>query len=227
MALYIFKPQETEVNRLLLEQKKKSLSYYPVKGTLDHATKEQFQSDPKYADFNVDGYRVYLGQGKQIFDRACEGLKAWKQFEMGWVELFYPDTPLQEGSDVVILARVGTYNLSACRVVYVIEEDTPQSHRFGFAYGTLEMHVERGESRFIIEWDKTTDRVIYDVLSYSNHNTWFTKVAAPVARYIQQMFGAESVKALQRWVNGTTQITWLYRSCESFVRNTTENWSSE
>ena len=45
------------------------------------------------------------------------------------------------------LARhLGLWTLSACRIVYVLDEP----RRFGFAYGTLE-HVVRGEQDFVPE----------------------------------------------------------------------------
>ena len=38
--------------------------------------------------------------------------------------------------------------------------------RFGFAYGTLPGHIEAGEERFLIEWDRGDDRVWYDIVAY-------------------------------------------------------------
>ena len=37
-----------------------------------------------------------------------------------------------------------------CRVIYIIDEDD----RWGYAYGTLPHHVERGEESFIVSKDK-------------------------------------------------------------------------
>ena len=48
---------------------------------------------------------------------------------------------------------IGLWWLNACRIVYVVDESGPIS-KFGFAYGTLPGHVESGEERFLIEWDR-------------------------------------------------------------------------
>lgn len=82
--------------------------------------------------------------------------------------------------------------------------DTTILKRYGFAYGTLEQHVENGEERFIVEWNTQTDEVYYEILGFSVQNTWFTKLGAPVARYFQQCFAQDSGKAIQGWVNGAT-----------------------
>eukprot|EP01117_Protostelium_nocturnum_P014271 TRINITY_DN5425_c0_g1_i1.p1 TRINITY_DN5425_c0_g1~~TRINITY_DN5425_c0_g1_i1.p1 ORF type:complete len:218 (+),score=80.49 TRINITY_DN5425_c0_g1_i1:170-823(+) len=201
--LYISKPNEEEVNRVLLEQKSKEFSYSPVGGSRDHRNREEFLRDPKYSSFNVDSHRIALGKGEEIFERAKLGLKGWKQFELGWVHLYYPDSPLQPGTDVCILAKSGAWNLSCCRVIYVFDEEIPESNlkRFGFAYGTLEQHVEKGEGRFTIEYNVNNQLVTFEILSYASHNTWFTRIVSPVARYIQDLFAKESLKALKDWVN--------------------------
>jgi uncharacterized protein (UPF0548 family) len=51
---------------------------------------------------------------------------------------------------VGVLGRhFGVWSLNACRIAYVIEE-VPSLRRYGFAFGTLPGHVERGEERFTV-----------------------------------------------------------------------------
>ena len=102
----------------------------------------------------------------------------------------------------VAASSFGIWTLSACRIVYVIDEDQQSSRKFGFAYGTLPMHVERGEERFIIEWNKQTNEVFYEILSFSVPQTWFVKLSYPVARYFQQLFAQASLQAMHKWVKG-------------------------
>jgi uncharacterized protein (UPF0548 family) len=48
----------------------------------------------------------------------------------------------------------------------VVDEDGPVS-RYGFAYGTLADHGESGEERFTVEWNRSSDKVFYDILAFS------------------------------------------------------------
>ncbi len=52
--------------------------------------------------------------------------------------------------------------------------------RFGFAYGTLPGHVESGEERFLVEWDRGDDAVWYDILAFSRPNHVLTRLGYPV-----------------------------------------------
>jgi len=62
-----------------------------------------------------------------------------------------------------------------------------EPRRFGFAYGTLPGHAERGEERFLIEW-LTDDTVWYDLDAISCPRYWAARVAYPVARRLQRQF---------------------------------------
>ncbi len=99
-----------------------------------------------------------------------------------------------------------TYTLSACKIVYTMDETDEDSlvRRFGFAVGTLETHVESGEERFLIEWDPRTDLVHYDILVFSRPQTWFVRLGYPVARMYQGMFTSSSMRAMQQAVAGNS-----------------------
>ncbi|PYS37238.1 MAG: hypothetical protein DMG14_21940, partial [Acidobacteria bacterium] len=72
----------------------------------------------------------------------------WEMFNLGWVRLFQPNTPIEVDATVAVLVHhFGFWSLNACPVVYVIEE----ARRFGFAYGTLQEHAEQGEEKFSVE----------------------------------------------------------------------------
>jgi uncharacterized protein (UPF0548 family) len=60
------------------------------------------------------------------------------------------------------------WSLNACRIVYVIEEEEASLlNRYGFAFGTLPGHVERGEERFSVEWHRSEDWVFYEVFAFA------------------------------------------------------------
>ncbi len=72
-------------------------------------------------------------------------------FQLGWVETFPGSAAIAEGTTVAILVHLfGCWSLNAARIVYVIDQPLPLA-RFGFAYGTLMNHAERGEERFMVE----------------------------------------------------------------------------
>ena len=141
------------------------------------------------AGYNVDHNRIRLGEGEATYQRAVEALKQWRQFDLGWVTIVPRGVEVKAGSTVAVKARAfGTWSLNACRVVYVIDE----SRRFGFAYGTLPDHVERGEERFLIEW-LPDDSVWYDILAFSRPHHPLVKLSAPLARRLQKRFARESL----------------------------------
>jgi len=76
--------------------------------------------------------------------------------------------------------------------------DEPQ--RFGFAYGTLPGHIERGEERFLLEMSDD-DSVWYDILAFSQPRHLLTKIGYPFVRRMQKRFGRESAAAMVRAVN--------------------------
>src|SRR5215831_2571942 len=117
------------------------------------------------AGYVVDHTRIKLGTGELVFLKAKAALQRWEHFQLGWVKPCWPDTPIDHGRVVAILARVyGLWYLNACRIVYVVDEDSPVE-RYGFAYGTLPEHVESGEERFMVEWHAADDSVWYDILA--------------------------------------------------------------
>jgi uncharacterized protein (UPF0548 family) len=111
-------------------------------------------ADPP-AGWTVDRTRARVGTGEGAFIAAKAALARWEQFDLGWVEAAPAGVPLAEGACVAVVARVlGLWWLNACRVVYTVDEPC----RFGFAYGTLPGHAERGEERFLVEWDRGVGR---------------------------------------------------------------------
>lgn len=95
----------------------------------------------------------------------------------------------------VAARRVGLSWWSACRVVYVVDEPGSVS-RHGFAYGTLPDHAGTGEERFLVEWDRVTGEVWYDILAFSRPHFVLTRLGYPYLRRLQKRFGKESAAAM-------------------------------
>lgn len=193
-----------------------SLQKPPVE-TLRHYLAEQEAHDFSYpavgatattppAGFDVDRTRIELGAGESVFLSAQAALKRWEQFRLGWVEAWSPETPLEPGRVVAIMGwAVGFWWLNSCRIIYTVDESGPIT-KFGFAYGTLPGHVESGEERFLIEWDRDTDKVCYDILAFSRPNHFLTRLGYPLVRRTQKRFGRDSAASMFRAVNSVSPV---------------------
>jgi uncharacterized protein (UPF0548 family) len=150
--------------------------------------------------YNVDRNRVLLGHGEETFERAKAAIGEWRMFDIGWVELIHPSESIRAGMNVAILAHtLSLYSLSSCRVVYVLDEATPV-RRFGFGYGTLTHHIERGEERFSVEWLED-DSVWYDILAFSQPRHMLARLGYLVSRHYQRRFAVDSMAAMKRAVS--------------------------
>lgn len=146
--------------------------------------------------YDVDQNRVQLGAGEAVFARACEALRAWTMFPAPWTRIAPARTPIRAGEVVALLARAcGFWWLNACRIVYVVDETAPV-RRFGFAYGTLDAHVEEGEELFCVE-QQVDGTVWYELRAFSRPRFWPVRLAKPFARGLQRRFAVESKLAMQ------------------------------
>lgn len=194
--LSLRKPSVEAICRFLAEQAERDFTYSAVGATA--------KTPP--AGFVVDRTRIQLGNGESVFLAAKAALRQWKQFDLGWVAAWSPETPLRAGEVVAIMGRaIGLWWLNSCRVIYVVD-DAGTSHQFGFAYGTLPGHVESGEERFLIEWDRQTDCVWYDILAFSRPNHFLTRLGYPLVRRSQKRFGRDSAAAMFRAVNSSSPL---------------------
>jgi uncharacterized protein (UPF0548 family) len=185
------KPSVETIDRFLTKQEGSGFSYSAVGST---AT-----SPP--AGYDVDQLRIELGKGATVFDAARAALQRWEQFHLGWIELWPPSTPLEPGRSVAILGKaMGFWWLNACRIVYIVNEAGPFT-KFGFAYGTLPEHLERGEERFHVEWDRETDRVSYEIFAFSRPNKFMSRIGYPLVRRGQRRFGRDSAASMLRAVH--------------------------
>lgn len=148
--------------------------------------------------FAIDHNRIMLGTGEETYERAKTALEQWKQFDLGWVTVVPSGLPIEEGTTVGVLAQTfGIWSLNACRIVYVVNEDR-DVRKFGFAYGTLPDHVEQGEERFTVEWQRQDDSVWYDILAFSRPRHPLAKLTRPIVRQLQKNFAADSLEAMRR-----------------------------
>jgi uncharacterized protein (UPF0548 family) len=115
--------------------------------------------------------------------------------------------PHHGGTVVGVFGRhFGVWSLNACRIVYVIEKEALLLKRYGFAFGTLPGHVERGEERFTVEWHRADDSVWYEVFAFARPVHPLAKVGLPFVRLIQRRFAAASLRAMAAAHHSTFQF---------------------
>jgi uncharacterized protein (UPF0548 family) len=179
------KPNPTEIDEFLKQRESDNFSYPFVGATRD-------EPPPGY---NVDHNRQQLGHGRDDFAKAKEAIRNWKMFEVPGIRLIDPETPIEPGRNVALLAHhLGFRSLSSCRIVYVIDEE----NRFGFAYGTLTEHVEIGEERFMVEFHPESGEVWYDIFAFSRPGHFLVRLGYPYSRYLQHRFAVGSKAAMLR-----------------------------
>jgi uncharacterized protein (UPF0548 family) len=123
-------------------------------------------------------------------------------FNIPWLRLYWPTTPIEVGANVAVLVhQFGFYSLNAARIVYLVREDGPVT-RYGFAYGTLAEHAERGEERFTVEWDQSEGKVWYDILAFSQPQMTVAKLGYPLSRMLQKRFAEASKAAMLAATSG-------------------------
>jgi uncharacterized protein (UPF0548 family) len=182
----LHRPTEEQIRQFLSSQQHQSFSY-PFHGV-------SMLAAPR--GYTVDHNRIRLGAGPEVFKRAVEALKRWEMFNIGWLRLCWPDAPIETGATVAVLAHIlGFWSLNACRIALVIDE-YGEVRKFGFAYGTLPEHVERGQESFTIELHSEDDSVWYDIYAYSRPNHLIAKLGYPVTRLLQKRFARESMDAM-------------------------------
>jgi uncharacterized protein (UPF0548 family) len=187
---FLSKPDPDEIRTFLSAQKVQSFSYGHVGASRGRLPR----------GYTTDHNRIRLGEGVEVFARAVKAIRQWKMFDMPWIQLCWPDAPIEEGATVAVLvSQLGFWSLNASRIVYVIDENGSDK-KFGFAYGTLVQHAERGEERFSVEFHSKDQSVWYDVCAFSKPNL-LARLAYPFARSLQKRFAADSKLAMQRAVS--------------------------
>jgi uncharacterized protein (UPF0548 family) len=128
-----------------------------------HSMEVLFQSlqnlEPTYAErgvsltnecptgFRRDNFVIHLGKGDEIFGRAVSGLQTWQAHRTKRTRVYPELQQIAEGGSVIVVLGSTSLAIAApCRIVNVVAEED----LFGFAYGTLPGHPERGEESFLV-----------------------------------------------------------------------------
>ena len=130
-----------------------------------------------------------IGRGRRRFEEAAAKGMQWGMLRGAGLRVEATSDIAAVGSEVIVhLGLVG----APCRVVYVVDEPD----RRGFAYGTLPGHAECGEERFAVRFDPSTDEVFAEVVAFSRHATWWSRLGSPVTSVIQRIVTERYLRAL-------------------------------
>lgn len=186
--LTLTRPTEAVVIRYLIAQRGKPFSYDAQGVSRDSGTPSGFDRDQA---------RVRLGAGSDVFECAKAAVESWKMFAHAMTTLYWPDAQIERGTTVAVQFRAGPlWSLNPCRIVYVVDEPD----RFGFAYGTLPGHLERGEKSFLVARDPVDDSVWYELCAVSQPSHHLLHYGYPLARLMQARFRRLSCEAMRRAV---------------------------
>jgi uncharacterized protein (UPF0548 family) len=181
---FVRRPSRDSIDGFVRDSQKLPLSYGPI-GVVNGETPCR----------HLDEAIVTIGRGRADFDRARAALRAWKQFDIGWVETFPRCAPVEVGTVVAVLIQhLGFWSLNGCRVLYKVGGDG----RFGYAYGTLTNHAESGEELFDVFLDPESDEVRYRIRATSKPQAALALIGQPIVRALQARFRRDSDEVMTR-----------------------------
>lgn len=146
-----------------------------------------------------DRYAIALGvpagqSSDAICARAAHELLTYRVFPDSRMRHFVctPDQEVKAGATIVQRVLLGPLAIEmAVRVVDVFDRRA-HDREIGFAYVTLEGHMERGIATFFIRQSPRGD-VTFNIESWSRPGNWLVALARPVARLVQKRFTAKAL----------------------------------
>lgn len=168
------RPDAATLDELLERARTAALTYDHVGSTLP-------RSDGPEAGVRKEG--LDLGVGAAAFEAAVDGLRSWACHRGLGATVHPADAPLTVGTTLLVVLGAGPVSIVVPdRIVAVIDEP----RRFGFAYGTLEGHQERGEESFLVE-HLDDDRVVATIGLDAHPATPAARLAAPAVAWFQRI----------------------------------------
>ncbi len=119
-------------------------------------------------------------------------------FDLGWVRVVNSAAPIASGEVVAVEVRsLGLRSLNFSRIVETIDNET----QFGLVYATTAHHLEQGEERFLLRFDRANGEVSYELEAVSRPRHTLAKIGYPITRYFQHKFARDSHRRMRQAVN--------------------------
>jgi uncharacterized protein (UPF0548 family) len=146
--------------------------------------------------YRHDRYSVRLGEGDTAFNHGRGALKTWQAHRHVGATLAPVNPEIVVGTDVIVALRVGLLSIVApCRIVSVADD----ACRYGFAYGTLPGHPERGEEAFHVV--RNPDGYVdFEVVAFSRPADRLASLGSPVTRLIQSRITRRYLEGVRLYV---------------------------
>lgn len=168
-GLHLRRPGEGHLRRLLADAPGQELTYAPLGVSLDVDVETSLRRGRWVTDLPA----------ANAFERGRAALEGWAVHRGSGLTVL-ADGELVEGTHVVLVAPLPVGFVDAtCRVVRVVDEPD----RFGFAYGTLRLHPERGEEAFLVIRDRRGTR--FEVLMAASPVHPLARLVPPAATLLQ------------------------------------------
>jgi uncharacterized protein (UPF0548 family) len=189
-VFYLAQPSEAIVLGELARARELHFNY----GELG-STREGQPAPPGYV---ADRYGSELGSGEHVFELARSAIETFRMYPEPWTRVLSRAGVALDAEFVTQIHHLGFWSLNPCRILDVVDRREDDSACFGFAFGTLFGHAERGEERFEVRWERKSDAVGYRVTAFSRPAHLLAKVGFPIARAYQRRFQRESCEAMRR-----------------------------
>jgi uncharacterized protein (UPF0548 family) len=157
---------------------------------LDSIWRDACAAEPSYdhvgstlrSDGALTTTELRLGTGRDDVARACAGLRAWVCHAGIGATVHPRSSPIRVGTTVVVAVPFGPFSVVVPnRIVDVVDED----RRYGFAYGTLPGHQERGEESFVVEL-RDDGAVVGTITVDAVPASTVARSTAPIVRQLQR-----------------------------------------
>lgn len=136
-----------------------------------------------------------------MFSVARRGFADWAEFDLGWVRVANPETPIVAGQIVAVEVHAcGLWSLHFSRIMETVDTST----QFGFLYATTTHHGEEGEERFLLEFDPDDGGVWYQLEAVSRPRHLMARLAYPMTRTLQHRFARDSHRRMKQAVLADT-----------------------
>lgn len=132
------------------------------------------------AGYRHDRYEIELPAHPDTFDRGVAGIRTWAPHRGAGLTVAPPHA-VELGATVAVAAPLGPITaVAVCRIVSIVDEPS----RYGFAYGSLPGHPERGEEAFLIE--RREAGAVFRIVAFSKPAELLARLGGPITRRIQQ-----------------------------------------
>jgi uncharacterized protein (UPF0548 family) len=138
--------------------------------------------------------------GANAFERAVKALRTWEMHRGAGLRVV-ADGPIAVGTNVAFSAPLPVGFIDGtCRIVLVVDEPD----RYGFAYGTLPVHPERGEEAFVVSRHEGGN-VRLDINGVSRPAPPLARLVAPLADHLQGRGVRRYLAAMRALVRDSAQ----------------------